>query len=182
MQSPSVTPQEYPAPFPFPARERSRVGRSLRRAAPYALGSRRVEGEGQSLVESLAQLALFADLSHPQLEAAAHTFSEELFANGQRVLRQGLTGAGFYVILDGEARVLIDGAERARLGRGDFFGEISILTGGPPTADVVATTLLRCLVIPGPELEPFLVERPRVMFRMLQAEARRLRTAQAWKG
>jgi hypothetical protein len=41
--------------------------------------------------------------------------------------------------------------------------------------------MLRCLVIPGPEFEPFLIENPRVLYRMLQAEARRLRTTTEWK-
>lgn len=136
--------------------------------------------ETRSVVESLAQLTLFADLTQPQLEEVAHTVGEEMFAQGQRVLRQGMTGGGFFIIVDGEAEVVIDGRERARLGRGDFFGEIAVLTGDAPSADVVAATLLRCLTVPGPEVEPFLLEHPRVMFRMLQAEARRLRTANLW--
>jgi CRP-like cAMP-binding protein len=139
-----------------------------------------VPAETRTVVESLAQLTLFADLTQPQLEAVAHTVGEELFAAGQRVLRQGMTGGGFFVILDGEARVSIDGEERATLGRGDFFGEVAALTGDAPTADVVATTLLRCLTVSGPELESFLLEHPRVMFRMLQAETRRLRAANLW--
>ncbi|MBA2742610.1 MAG: cyclic nucleotide-binding domain-containing protein [Actinobacteria bacterium] len=131
-------------------------------------------------VERLAQLALFADLRWPELEAVAHTFDEEVFAQGQRVLRQGITGGSFYVIVEGDAAVVIDGQERARLGRGDFFGEISVLLGGVPIADVRAETLLRCLVLPGPELEGFLLEHPPVMLRMLQAVARRLRDASRW--
>ena len=84
----------------------------------------------QDLVaERLAQLALFADLRWPELEAVAHTFEEEAFGVGQRVLRQGLSGGAFYIVLDGEASVLVDGSERARFGRGEFFGEISALTG-----------------------------------------------------
>ncbi len=134
------------------------------------------------IVERLAQLALFADLTGPQLESVAHTLDEEVFAPGHRVLRQGLSGSGLYLILDGDAAVIVDGAERARLGRGDFFGEVSVLTGEPPIADVVATSLLRCLVVPGPDVESFLVERPRVLFRMLQAEARRVRAATEWRG
>ena len=88
-----------------------------------------------SYVDALARLSLFADLSHPQLEALAHSFDEEVFAEGQRVIRQDMSGGGFYVILDGEARIVIDGQERSQLTRGDFFGEISILTDGrrPPT-------------------------------------------------
>ena len=138
-------------------------------------------GETRTVVDSLAQLSLFADLTQPQLEEIAHTVDEEMFADGQRVLRQGMSGGGFYIILEGEARVVVNESERARLGRGDFFGEISALTGDAPTADVVATTLLRCLTVPGGELEPFLLEHPRVMLRMLQAGARRLRAANLWQ-
>jgi CRP/FNR family cyclic AMP-dependent transcriptional regulator len=134
-----------------------------------------------STVESLSQLALFADLSQPQVEAVSHSFDEQVFPEGQRILRHGLSGSSFYVILEGEAVVVINGEERSRLSRGEFFGEISALTGSAPSADVIATTLLRCLVIPATDLEPFLLERPNVMLRMLQAEARRLQTAGQWQ-
>jgi CRP-like cAMP-binding protein len=127
-------------------------------------------------------LSLFADLPYPQVEALAHTFTEEVFAEGQRVIREGMTGSGFYVILEGEANVVISGQERARLTRGDFFGEISILTDELPTADVTATTMLRCLTIPDNELKAFMLRQPNVMYRMLQVEARRLRAANAWRG
>ena len=135
-----------------------------------------------SLVDALARLSLFADLSHPQLEALAQSFAEEVFAEGQRVVRQDVTGSGFCVILDGEARVVINGQERSRLTRGDFFGEISLLTDEAPTADVIATSLLRCLIIPDNELKGFLLKQPSVMYRMLQIEARRLRAANVWDG
>jgi CRP-like cAMP-binding protein len=133
------------------------------------------------VVDILAGLALFADLSRPQLQAVAHTLEEEWFTEGQRVLRQGFGGANFYVILDGEAAVKIDGETRAALGRGDFFGEVSALLGETPTADVVATRPLRCLTLAGPEIEGFLQTHPPVMYRMLQAQARRLRNANRWR-
>jgi hypothetical protein len=41
-----------------------------------------------NVVDTLASLSLFGDLTHPELEAVAHTFAEEAFAPGQRVLRQ----------------------------------------------------------------------------------------------
>jgi CRP-like cAMP-binding protein len=141
-----------------------------------------VETPTASYVDALARLSLFADLTHPQLEAVAHSFGEEVFGEGQRVMRQDVTGGGFYVILEGEANVVIDGQERARLTRGDFFGEISLLTDESPTADVVATSLLRCLIIPDNELKAFLLKHPSVMYRMLQIEARRLRAANVWSG
>jgi CRP-like cAMP-binding protein len=134
-----------------------------------------------STAEQLAQLTLFADLSRPQVEAVSHSFDEQVFAEGQRVIRDGLSGSSFYVILEGEAVVVINGQERSRLRRGDFFGEISALTGRLPSADVIATTVLRTLVIPANELEQFLLDRPNVMLRMLQAEARRLQSAGQWQ-
>jgi CRP-like cAMP-binding protein len=141
-----------------------------------------VEAPTASYVEALARLSLFADLPYPQLEALAHSFGEEVFAEGQRVIRQDVSGGGFYLILDGEAQVVIGAQERARLTRGDFFGEISILTEEPPTADVTAASLLRCLIIPDNELKAFLLKHPSVMYRMLQVEARRLRAANVWNG
>jgi CRP/FNR family transcriptional regulator, cyclic AMP receptor protein len=133
-------------------------------------------------IESLARLSLFAGLSRPQLEAVRHSYDEEMFPEGQRILRRGLSGAGLYVILDGTAAIELNGDEIARLGRGEFFGEVSALLGDAPTADVVAQTPLRCLVVPGPQLERFLLANPPVAVNMLKAEALRLSETLAWKG
>jgi CRP/FNR family cyclic AMP-dependent transcriptional regulator len=133
------------------------------------------------LVQSLAQLSLFADLSQPELEAVAHSVEEEVFGEGQRVLRKGLTGSAFYVILEGHAAIQIDGEQPWTLGPGDFFGEVSALGGDPPTADVVAQTMLRCVVVSGPDLEEFLLARPQLLLRLLKAETRRLRSALEWR-
>ncbi|HEV8603469.1 MAG TPA: cyclic nucleotide-binding domain-containing protein [Gaiellaceae bacterium] len=138
--------------------------------------------EGRSsLLDTLGRLALFADLTPPQLEAVAQSVDEQVFAEGKRVLRQGLSGSGFYVILDGQAAIQIGGEEPWTLGPGDFFGEVSALSGEAPTADVVAKTMLRCVVVPAPDLEEFLLERPRLLLRLLHAEVRRLRAALEWR-
>jgi CRP-like cAMP-binding protein len=134
-----------------------------------------------SVADSLGQLALFADLTPAQLEAVAHTHEEDVFAAGERVLRKGLSGGNFYVILEGEAAVELDGEQLAQLSRGEFFGEISALTGEPPTTDVVAVTILRCLVIPAQQLERLLLERPEFALRMLRIEVRRLRSTLEWQ-
>ncbi|HUR15651.1 MAG TPA: cyclic nucleotide-binding domain-containing protein [Candidatus Limnocylindrales bacterium] len=126
------------------------------------------------LVDTLASLSLFADLSRPQVEVVAHKMTEESFPVGQRILRQGFTGTGFYVILDGEVAIKIDGQDVARLQKGDFFGEMSVLLGEPPVADVVALRQLHVLHLGGPELEGFLRDHPAVMYRMLKTMALRL--------
>lgn len=135
----------------------------------------------EELVQALSNFSLFADLSRPELHAIAHTFEEESFAEGQRILRQGFGGTNFYVIVQGEASVVIDGQERARLGRGEFFGEISILLEEPPSADVVAVTPLTCIVLPRDELVGWLAARPMVVLRMLRTEVQRVRAASRWR-
>jgi CRP-like cAMP-binding protein len=138
-------------------------------------------GYQEDLADGLAGLALFSDLKTPELMTIVTTFEEVSFAEGQRVLRQGVTGAGFYVILDGEAAVRVDGAERTTLNRGEFFGEISILLGEEPVADIVAVRPMRCLVLAADQVQEFLTGHPQVMYRMLQVQARRLRQANQWR-
>ncbi len=144
---------------------------------PVSDASRPIDG-----LDELAGLGLFADLNRAQLESVAHAFSEEWHAEGERIIRQGFSGTGFYVILEGEVAIRVDSEQRAILRRGDFFGEVSVLLEEPPVADVVALGPLRCLHLAGPTLHAFLLERPEVMYRMLQAQARRLRAANQWRG
>ena len=135
----------------------------------------------EDVVQIIAGFSLFADLSAPQLDRVIEQFDEAWFAEGERIIRQGFTGSGFYVILDGSATIRIDGVDRVGLRAGDYFGEISCLLKVPPVADIVALSALRCLVMPGDQLEPFLVAHPRVMFRLLQGEARKLRSTTKWQ-
>jgi CRP/FNR family transcriptional regulator/CRP/FNR family cyclic AMP-dependent transcriptional regulator len=135
----------------------------------------------EEIADILADFTLFGDLQTPQLQGIAGAVEEVFYPKGELVLRQGMTGSGFYIILEGTADVRIDGEHRVTLQRGEFFGEVSILLGEPPTADVVASSVLRCVVLPGSAVEGFLVAHPRVMYRMLQASARRLRNANRWR-
>ena len=136
----------------------------------------------EELVDAIAGFALFADLTAPQLEGIVHTFDEAVFGEGERILRQGISGSGFHVILDGEAAIVVDGTERARL------GPRRLLRGGldPPRRDAHRGRRRHPAdALPGarrrPSTEAFLIAHPRVMYRMLQAQARRLRAANRWR-
>lgn len=132
-------------------------------------------------VGELSGMLLFADLPRPQLEAAYRYFEEVMFDKDQRILRQGFTGSNFYVIVEGEAVVRVDGRDLARLSKGDYFGEISIFLGEPPTADVVALTPLRCLSLSGDRVKEFLMTYPPVMWRLLVGQSNRLRNTLQWR-
>jgi CRP-like cAMP-binding protein len=136
---------------------------------------------GEDLVETLRRFNLFADLDRAQLQAIADPDSERSFAAGERIMRRGMSGMGFYVILDGDATVTLGGQELNRLRPGDFFGEISTLLDEPLTADITAETPVRVLEIPSPRLKAFLLSYPQVMYRMLVTEARRLQEVLAWR-
>lgn len=132
------------------------------------------------LADTIAGFALFADLTTPQREHVVDVFTEQWFGDGEKVLRQGLTGTGLYIVLDGSAAIRIDGVDRSTLRAGDYFGEISCLLGEPPTADIVAIGPLRCLVLASSQIEAFLKSNPAVMYRLLQGEARKVRTTTKW--
>ena len=124
----------------------------------------------------LGRLGIFADLTEAELRDVAAELDERSFPEGGWVMRQGETGTGLFIVVDGEVGVVIDDEERATLATGSFFGEVSVLLGEPVTADIVVRKPLRCLVIPPQRAEEFLLAYPRVMYRMFQIEARRLRT------
>jgi CRP-like cAMP-binding protein len=128
------------------------------------------------LLGRLRRLGVFADLTEPELHALTGELAEISFPEGSWVVRQGTKATGLFVIVDGEAGVVIDDEERAKLTTGSFFGEVSVLLAELPTADIVARTPLHCLVIQPEQAEEFLLGHPRIMYRMLQAEARRLKT------
>jgi CRP-like cAMP-binding protein len=134
------------------------------------------------VVDIMSGFALFADLSSPELDSIVQTFGEVYFSDGERIVRQGLTATGFYVLIEGSAVISVGGKERAQLRPGDFFGEISCLLGEPPTADVIAKGPMRCLVLAPDVVEEFLIAHPHVMYRVLQGEARKLRTTTRWLG
>lgn len=99
---------------------------------------------------------------HRQL---AESSSVRLYAPGEIVIREGDPGAELFVVLEGEVAVLIDrgarqSSEVARLGRGEFFGEMSLMTGEPRTATVRAVEATEVLVVAREPFKELLVGRP----------------------
>jgi CRP-like cAMP-binding protein len=97
------------------------------------------------------------------------------------VLGAGDENAGLFVILEGEAAVVLEGVEIHMLHSGMFFGEISALLSEPVGASIAVRSALRCAVIDRDKLMPFLLANPSVTLRLLQAEARRLADTYRWR-
>ena len=128
--------------------------------------------------EALADVPLFAGLSRRHLRHIAGLSEEEHFTEGTPLAQEGKPGESFYVILEGEAKVVRGGRRVAQLIPGDFFGEIALIDGGPRTASVVATTPLTTLTITRKRFRRMLDEDSNIVLGMLEELARRLRNSE----
>jgi CRP-like cAMP-binding protein len=124
----------------------------------------------------LTQVPLFADLAPRYLKRLADRMEEQRFMEGGSVVKYGDVGDTFFVILEGEAKVMApSGRVVNRLRPGEFFGEISLLDGGPRTATVVAETPLRMLALSRPAFQELIEREPGVAVGMLKHAAAMLR-------
>ncbi|MGH3118443.1 MAG: cyclic nucleotide-binding domain-containing protein [Gaiellales bacterium] len=127
----------------------------------------------------LRQVPLFAELKERELELLARQLHERRFPEGAEVTKEGDTGAGFFVIAEGNAEVTVAGEPRATLGPGDYFGEIALIDEGVRSASITAATDLLCYGMTPWEFRPFVEEHPQVAWSLLQTLARRFRETQA---
>jgi CRP-like cAMP-binding protein len=124
----------------------------------------------------LAQVPLFADLPPRYLKHLADRMDEERFMEGASIVRYGDIGDTFYVIVEGEAKVLApSGKVVNHLRPGEFFGEVSLLDGGPRTATVVAETPIRMLSLSRPAFRNLIETEPGVAVGMLKHASAMLR-------
>jgi CRP/FNR family transcriptional regulator, cyclic AMP receptor protein len=128
------------------------------------------------IVESLQAVPLFAGLSKKELGVIATVVKEVKAASGDVLAKEGGPGVGFFLILDGSTRVMVNGRTRRRLGPGDTFGEIALLDHGPRTADVIAEGDVQLLGITVWEFNPLLADYPSITLKLLREVAARLRT------
>jgi CRP-like cAMP-binding protein len=126
-------------------------------------------------IEALRNVPLFAELGEQDLEQLSRQLHERRFPEGSDVTVEGAGGAGFFVIAEGNAEVLVGGEHRATLGPGDHFGEIALIDAGIRSASIIAATDLLCYGLTPWEFRPFVEEHPQVAWALLQVLARRAR-------
>lgn len=95
----------------------------------------------QELLGLLTSVDILALLKPEELRVLASEVLPRRFGAGERVITEGDHGNTFYVVASGEVSVRSGRpeVEVSRLGRGQYFGEMSLLTGAPRSATVVAT-------------------------------------------
>ena len=126
--------------------------------------------------DALAQVPLFAGMPPRFLKRLAAKMDEQRFMEGATIVRQGEPGDTFYVLVEGEAKVKdANGRTLSRLIPGDFFGEISLMDGGPRTATVVAETNLTALALSRKDFSALLQSEPKVTVGLLKHASALLR-------
>ena len=126
-------------------------------------------------LELLQRVPLFSGLGRRELERVANSMKERRFQKGDTLTSEGRGGVGFFVIEEGEADVTVQGDERARLGPGDYFGEIALITESDRTATITADTDMRCYGMTMWDFRPLVESNASIAWNMLQSLAQKLR-------
>jgi CRP-like cAMP-binding protein len=126
-------------------------------------------------VEALSRVPMFANSTRQELEFLATRTDEVDVEAGRTLIRQGTPSDSFYVLLEGEAEVEVDGNPRPTLVAGRFFGEISMLDRGPATATVVTKTPVRLMVMSHAQFRDAVKANDQLLSHVLSTAADRLR-------
>ena len=125
-------------------------------------------------VDLLKRVPLFASCSKQELDALALVADEIDLREGSTLTREGQPGREFFVLIEGTVEVTRDGEEIARLGAGDWFGEIALLTKASRTATVTAASPVRVLVVTDRAFRQVLETTPSIAVKMLERLGERL--------
>lgn len=126
-------------------------------------------------IDALKKVPLFRHCSPETLRFVASETDEVNVNAGRTLTKQGEPTDSFYVLLDGEAEVAIDGRKRRTLRLGDFFGEIGMLDRGPATATITTKTSARLMVMSHAQFRDAIKGNPNLLTQVLESMAERLR-------
>jgi len=124
--------------------------------------------------QTLSRIPIFSECSRRELKAISKLVTPVEVKAGKVLTEQGEPGREFMIIASGTATVSRDGKPIAKLGPGDFFGELAVLAGVPRTATVVADTDMVIEALNRQEFSSLLDESPAIAKKMLLAAVKRL--------
>jgi len=125
--------------------------------------------------ELLRSVPLFTGMTDAAIESIGDLAHEVTFEPDDELVRQGDEGDSFLIIIEGRARVVQNGETLRELGPGDYLGEIALIDGGPRSATVTATELVRALVVERSDFRRLIDDFSAVRFHVLTALTQRIR-------
>lgn len=133
------------------------------------------EGSEKEIIKELREVPLLAGLKDKHLQSILRSGKRVEYPEGKVIISDGEVGLGFYLILGGKVSVRRKSKVLARLGKGDFFGEMSLIDRSPRSSDVTADAPTRCLVLSAWAFEGIIGSNKDVAMNMLKTLVRRLR-------
>jgi CRP/FNR family transcriptional regulator, cyclic AMP receptor protein len=131
--------------------------------------------EETEVVNMLQNVPIFSGMPKKELKAMAHSFVERVYEPGTIIEQEGGKGISFYLIIDGSVDVKKGEKSIAKLSKGQFFGELSLLDKQPRSATIQAIDRTRCLVMTAWVWGGFLETQPKLAVPVMRELARRLR-------
>ena len=129
-------------------------------------------------VELLRNIPLFAKIEPSKLKLLAFTSQRLTFNPGDSLFKQGDSGDALYVIMEGDADVLVDtpGGQItvATMGKNDFVGDIAVLCDVPRTATVTATSKLTTMRVTKDLFFQLVCQFPQIAIEIMRVLAHRL--------
>jgi len=126
-------------------------------------------------ISDLQRVTLFSQCSKAELQSLAQNCDEVNLPSGKTLITQGRPHDTFYLLLDGQVEVAVDGQPPRCLGPGDIFGEISMLDRGPATATVTTRSPVRALVMSHPQFQSAVQGNDTIALKVIAVMAQRLR-------
>ena len=127
----------------------------------------------------IGSVPFFGGLDGKKRSAIASQGKEMSYKAGDTIVDEGTMGVGFYLILEGKAEVRKGGKALATLGKGQFFGEMSLIDERPRSADVVAVEPTTCWALTSWAFAGLVKTHPEIALMMLKEMVKRLRAAQS---
>lgn len=125
----------------------------------------------------LGSVPFFASLDDKRRKALASDGKELSYKAGDPIVGEGASGVGFYLVLDGRVEVRKGNRVLASLGKGEFFGEMSLIDDQPRSADVIAVAPTRCWALSSWAFNALMKVNPDIALVMLKELVKRLRAA-----
>ena len=123
-----------------------------------------VEAEQSVYSDRLQRVPIFDPLSEEEMERLAKSSKARIYAPGEAIVRLGGEGSSMFIINRGKVYVeIVENGKPKKvneLAENDFFGEMSLLTGQPRTANVIASIETEVLQIRKNALKPILESNP----------------------
>ena len=133
---------------------------------------------GSDTASILSTVPFFPGLDEKKRSSLASQGKELSYNAGYKIVDEGRMGVGFYLVIDGKAEVRKGGKVLATLGKGQFFGEMSLIDEQPRSADVVAVAPTRCWALSSWAFTGMAKTNPEIALVMLKEMVKRLRAAQ----